>query len=65
MPEQNNDCEVTLVPLLKIAPVHYWLFVIYTGFRKRVRHTQACTAHIAIRREERDREERREGGGGK
>ena len=63
MPEQNNDCEVTLATLLKIAPVHYWLFIIQ-GLEK-VRHTQACTAHTAIMCEERDREERREGGGGK
>ena len=56
----QNDCEATL---LKIAPVRYWLFVIQ-GLEK-VWHTQACTAHIAIRREERDREEWREGGGGK
>ena len=33
MPEQNNDCEVTLAPLLKIAPVRFLLY--------RVRHTQA------------------------
>ena len=58
VPEQNNDCEVTLAPLLKLAPVHYWLFVIQGT-------AHASTAHIAIRREEKDREERREGGGGK
>ena len=59
MPEQNNDCEVTLVPLLKIAPVHY-LALCYTGYRKSTAH---ASLHSTYSNQEGGERQRREEGG--